>query len=118
MKQSRQLIGLLGICCTSLCMLGIPLLFALLGAAGLGKLQNERVMNAMLLMFLVMYAAGSYRAFSRHRRWGPVVLTLLGSGLLVGIVLMIFPKVVGWIALAVFVGSWVWDMLLLRGCPS
>ncbi len=116
MKHVWQITGLIGLCCSSLCMLGLPLLMVWLATVNLGWLTHEALARGMLVMFLGMYGVGAFGAFRRHRRWGPTVLAVVGGSLVVGTTWHALPRVVGWLALGMFAAAWIWDMRLLKRC--
>lgn len=106
--------GLVGVCCSSLCFLGLPLLAMGSSALGLGWLLNDTLMRIMLLMFLAMYGAGNIGAFLIHRRRGPGMVACLGAILLVGVAWHKFSPWAGWLALGSLLGVWWWDWCLVK----
>lgn len=106
--------GLVGVCCSSLCFLGLPLLAMGLSVLGLGWLLNDTVMRAMLFMFLAMYGAGHIGAFLIHRRRGPGMVASLGGLLLLGVAWHKFPSWGGWLALGSLFGAWWWNWRLVK----
>ena len=118
MRHKTHLIGLIGISCTSLCMLGIPLLATLLAALGLPNFLSEKLMMGMLLMFLVMFGTGTYSAFRHHHQLAPGVLAGLGTVILISASAMVVPMKAGWAALALFAAAWIWDAKLMRSCRT
>lgn len=114
MKDRWRLASLIGVGCSSLCFLALPLLALLLPAKSLGWIHNETLTRAMLVMFLAMALWGSAMAFRHHRRWGPGALAVAGAaGLIAGAWRAVLPAA-GWSAFAALTAGWVWDMRLLK----
>lgn len=114
MKTWPRIISFVGICCSSLCFLSLPLA-AFLVPYGFGWLHNETLTRVMLLMFLAMSMAGTVGAFLTHRRRGPGICAFLGSGLLAGTAWRLFPPPIGWLSVVLLLAAWIWDWLLTRG---
>lgn len=95
------------------------MLVAWLPALGLGWLTDHRVTRVMVVMFLTMYEVGAWSAARHHRQTGPLVLALLGGGLLLATTWHLAPRRVGWIAFLCLLSAWLWDRrLLLRASVS
>ena len=107
-----RLLSLIGVGCSSLCFLALPLLVLWVPASS--WFHNERLTRAMLLMFLAMSLAGSYSAFRHHRRLGPGACALSGAGFLIIVAWGGLPGPVGWIGLALLFAAWIWDQRLIR----
>lgn len=114
MKRWWNLANLFGVCCSSLCFLGLPMLIAAIPVVGFAWLLNETLMRVMLIMFLLMFAVAAIAAFRVHHRWGPSVVTICGSLVLIGMTWHLFPKQAGWLALIGMTGAWFWDFRLLK----
>ncbi len=114
MKNWWNITSLVGICCSSLCFLGIPLLLSLTPFLAMEWLQNDTLMRIMLVMFLVMFGIGSVGAFRSHHRKTPGILALFGACLLIGTSLHSIPKQVGWLGLASLFVSWFLDLYWMR----
>ena len=114
MKPLWTRVGFIGMFCSTLCVLGLPLLLAWLPAMNWGWLRHDGWFRGMLVMFLGMYGVGVLGAFRRHRRPGPVILAAIGVPLLVGTVWHVAPQPVGWLAFALFAGAWWWNAQLLK----
>lgn len=115
MKDRWRLASLIGVGCSSLCFLALPLLALLLPAKSLGWIHNEALTRAMLVMFLVMALWGSATAFRHHRRPGPGGLTVAGAAVLAATAWGLAPPAAGWSAFAALAAGWIWDMSLLKG---
>ena len=113
MKNWPRMISVLGICCSSLCFLSLPLA-AFLVPYGFGWLHNETLTRTMLAMFLAMSLAGTIGAFFAHRHSGPGFCALIGAGLLAGTAWRLFPPLIGWLSLVLLITAWIWDWRLMR----
>jgi hypothetical protein len=71
--------ALLALLPTATCPACLPAYGALLSSFGLGVLVDERVMAPLVAAFLVLGLASVAWTTRRHGRWGPLVVTLLGS---------------------------------------
>ncbi|MBI4341650.1 MAG: MerC domain-containing protein [Candidatus Omnitrophica bacterium] len=109
-----RLISLIGLGCSSLCALGLPLLVLWLPAMGLGWLLNDWLMRAMLIMFLAMYLGGVWVAFRHHRRFAPAMAGVVGAAMLIGTAWHWLPHRAGWLAMGALLAGWVCDQRLLR----
>lgn len=114
MKRWWSAASLAGVCCSSLCFLGLPLLAMWASALGLGWLSSDGVMRAMLLMFLAMFGVGMVGAYRVHRRRGPAVAAVMGFLLLAGTAWHKLPHAFGWLALGLLVFAWLWDWRLVK----
>ena len=115
MKRWWRLASLIGICCSSLCFLALPLLLLWLPATGFGWLHNEALTRGMLLMFLAMFLAGSVNGFKHHRRPTPLILASSGAVLLISTAWQLLPFWIGWLALAALIAAWLHDKNLMQG---
>lgn len=114
MKPVRwRLLSLVGLCCTSLCVLGLPLVSLGVAAVGLDWRVPLWFMRTMLLMFLVMYGIGAVHAHRCHRRWGPGLSAIAGGVLLLGTTWHALPHIAGWLALVLLAVGWGWDVRLV-----
>lgn len=113
MKCWPRIISFVGICCSSLCFLSLPLV-AFMVPYGFGWLHNERLTRVMLLMFLAMSLIGTAGVYVAHHRRGPVVAAFLGAGLLVGTAWGFFPPTIGWLSLVFLSAAWIWDWQLMK----
>lgn len=116
--MTPRTVHLIGLCCSSLCLLGLPVLGLWLSARGLGWLVNEWLTRTMLLLFLILYGVGMLRSFRHHKRRGSGVLAITSGSLLVGTAWHVLPPYAGWIALGGLIVSQMWDRRLLSrtGC--
>lgn len=106
-------IGIIGICCSSLCFLALPLLLILLPTSGFGWIHSETLTRSMLLMFLAMFLTGSVSSFRMHGRWGPFVAALLGAVVLAATAWHALPPQAGWAGLAALAATWAYDRKLM-----
>jgi hypothetical protein len=116
MKPLWRIVSFLGLSCTGLCTLGLPLLAVLVPALGLGWPLGKWVMRAMLAMFLGMYGLGTLAARRHHHHTGPLWSAIGGGTLLVLTAWHLLPHAFGWLALGALAASWCWDWSLLRIC--
>jgi hypothetical protein len=114
MKDRWRLASLIGVGCSSLCFLALPLLALLLPAKSLGWIHDETLTHTMLVMFLAMALWGSVRAFRHHRSLGPGGLAVAGAAGLAAAAWDLAPSAAGWPALAALTAAWIWDMRLLK----
>lgn len=114
MQERWRLASLIGVGCSSLCFLALPLLALLLPARSFGWIHNETLTRSMLVMFLGMTLWGSATSFRHHRRPGPAVLAIAGAVVLAAGAWGMLPLVAGWSALAALAAGWFWDMRLLK----
>lgn len=112
MAGKLRVLSLLGVCCSSLCFLALPLLAVWVPASS--WLHNETLTRLMLAMFLLMALGGGYAAYSHHGRRGPGICALLGAGLLVCAAWGAWPVPAGWSGLALLIAAWLWDLLLMK----
>lgn len=114
MKKWWNITSLVGIFCSSLCFLGIPLLLSLAPFLAMDWLKNDSLMRIMLVMFLVMFAIGSISAFRAHRRKIPGILALFGACLLIAASLHAVIKQAGWLGFFCLIVSWFLDLYWMR----
>ncbi len=118
MKDRWRLASLIGVGCSSLCFLALPLLALLLPAKSFGWIHNETLTHAMLVMFLAMGLWGSVTAFRHHRHLGPGGLAAAGAAVLAAAAWDWVPPAAGWAALGALTAGWVWDRSLLKKHPQ
>jgi hypothetical protein len=116
MKSRWRILSFVGLSCSALCMLGLPLLALLASSMGLRWSPGDGLMRVMVVMFLGMYGMGTLVARRHHHRIAPLWLAVLGVALLLLTVWHAVPHTTGWLALALLTVSWCWDWGLLRGC--
>lgn len=114
MKPWWRVLSLIGIGCSSLCFLALPLLLIWAPAVGFGWLHNETLTRSMLLMFLAMSLAGSFGAYRAHKSPWPGCISLAGALILVGAAWHLAAHWLGWPALAGIAAAWVWDQRLVK----
>lgn len=120
MKPWWRAVSLIGVGCSSLCFLALPLLLLWLPASGFGWLHNEPLTRAMLLMFLAMFLFGSVLASRIHGRLAPGLVSLAAALILAGRAWRLVEAWLGWLALAAITAAWAWDRRLIRAgaaCP-
>lgn len=114
MNRWWRVTSLVGICCSSLCVVGLPLLSVWLPATFLGWVHNDRLARAMLVMFLVMALGGAASSFRHHHNRGPAALAVAGALALAAATWRTAPAVVAWLALAALISGGIWDWRLMR----
>jgi uncharacterized membrane protein len=114
MEKRWRIVSLVGISCSSLCMLGLPLLAVWLPVMRLGWLLNEGIMRWMLMMFMLMFAAGVVSAYQRHRNRLPAIFAVIGGFLMIAVAWHALPHGAGWPGLVSVAVAWVWDWWLMR----
>lgn len=114
MKRWINAASVVGVFCTSVCFLGLPLLLFWVPAVGLGWLHNEWIVRSMLLMFLAMFGAGAAGAFREHRDPRPGITAAVSAAVLIGTAWHRAPVAAGWLAMAGIVAAWSWDWRLLK----
>jgi len=83
----------------TLCLLGFQRVINLLTSWGLGGFLNRLVLGGVLLLALLMAAAGLTNAFRLHQNRTPLILHLAGSLLLVVFTLLIYYPPPAWFGL-------------------
>lgn len=114
MKGWWRTTSLVGICCSSLCFLGLPLLLLWGPMMALDRFLNEKVMMGMLLMFFAMFAVSTISAFRSHRQLWPAIVGILGGILLWGRASHASPVLAGWLGLTFIFLSWFLDWRLMK----
>ncbi len=123
MSHWWRVTSLVGIGCSSLCVVGVPLLAAWLPATLLGWVHNDTLTRAMLVMFLAMALGGAAGAFRHHRHGGPAMLATAGALALAAATWRFAPMGAAWLGLVALVSGGIWDWRLMRsvhrrGTPS
>lgn len=104
--------GPLGSIFAALCCLGAAPVLGALSAVGLGFLIHDAILIPLLALFLAVTIWGVHRDRVRHRRTGPVILSILAAGLtLAGLWISALVVVADLVAL---VGSSLWNFRLVR----
>lgn len=114
MKPWWRVLSIVGIGCSSLCFLALPLLLIWAPAVGFGWLHNETLTRGMLLMFLAMSLGGSFGSYRVHRRLAPGLVALAGALILIGGAWHVVRHWLGWPALAAIAVAWAWDQRLIK----
>lgn len=107
--RRNSLLGILGLCCSGICLLGLPLLAFMMPAMKLGWFHDERIVWAIVLLSLGMYGLGLWGSVRRHGRRAPLLVALAGAAVLVGATGQIIPAWGGVIALVLLFGAWCWN---------
>ena len=110
----KQFSGVLGAGVAAACCLGVPVVLAVVGAAGLGFLVNDAYLFPIFGAFVALSLWLLYRSARRHRSLVPFWVALAGAIVgVVGLWLMMtgfYPQ--SWpiyVGLTVFVAASVWD---------
>ena len=106
--------SLAGSILTLLCCLGFGPLLAVLGAIGAGFLINDRIVAALLAVFLALGAGGLYLSFREHHRWPPLLLHLGSAVILFVFTFVLYIPVIVWLGMVGIVAAVVWDFFLKR----
>lgn len=114
MKSWWNVLGLVGVGCSSLCFLALPLVALWLPLSRFGWLHDETLTRAMLLMFLAMSLMGTSAAFLAHRKSGPLLCAACGALLLTGTAWGRLSAAIGWLGLGALIAAWYWDRRLMQ----
>jgi len=85
-----------------------------LSALGLGFLHDERVLRPLIVVFLAVGIASIAWSTRGHRRPGPLVLTLVGSGVVASARLIWSNPPLLYAGIAVLVAASLWNLWLRR----
>jgi hypothetical protein len=121
MAMRSRVISTIGLCCSGLCLLALPLLLLWLPPGMGGWLHREALMRWVAAGSLVMYGLGMVATFRHHRSFDPGLLAAAGSLLFLAAAWDVIPHTFTWMAFCVLVVAWLWDRRLLkrigRHCP-
>jgi mercuric ion transport protein len=113
----KQLSGILGAAMTAACCLGVPVVLAAVGAAGLGFLINDAYLFPIFVAFVALSLWLLYRSARRHQSLVPFWVALAG-GVAGAVALWLlvtgfYPKPwpITYVGLTVFVAASVWDFV-------
>lgn len=112
MTKLLRLLSLVGVGCSSLCFIALPLIALWIPASS--WLHNERLTRAMLVMFLAMALTGAYSAYRHHGKALPAACALAGAALLLAVAWGTLPPPAGWAGLVLLFGASLWDWRLSR----
>src|SRR5579875_3326336 len=85
-----------------------------LSAVGLGFLFNERVLGPLIVVFLAIGIFSVAWSTRSHRRLGPLVVTLVGSGVVVAGRLVWNIPIALYAGVALLIGASLWNLWLKR----
>jgi mercuric ion transport protein len=113
----KQFSGILGAAVAAACCLGVPVVLAAIGAAGLGFLVNDAYLFPIFVAFVALSLWLLYRSARRHQNlvpfWVALAGGLAGAAALWLLVTGFYPKSwpVIYAGLTVFVAASVWDVV-------
>ncbi len=114
MKNCKGLFGLIGISCSSLCFLGLPVLMVLIPAEWMGSTFFQWTVRIMVFVSLYFSVSAAYEGFKLHHNLIPLLILLPASVVLVFLSFYLVPRPIGWLAFGAFIASWVWNRQLLK----
>ena len=114
MKKCKGLFGFLGVCCMSLCFLGLPILTALIPASWMGS--NFFMWTVRIMVFVSLYfsVSAACEGFRLHSNFGPLLILFPAGVVLVLLSFYLVSRPVGWLAFGAFIISFFWNHALLR----
>ncbi len=114
MKNWRDKVGLVGVCCSSLCFLGLPVFMALIPSEWMGSTFFQWGVRIMVFVSLYFSVSAAYKGFKVHHNIWPLLILLSASIVLVFLSFYLVPRPIGWVAFGAFVASWFWNRQLLK----
>ena len=100
------------------CPLCLAAYAGVLSSLGLGFLAKERVLTPLIGVFLGIGLASVGWSARRHRRWGPVVISVLGSAAVIAGRLLWDVPVALYGGVALLLGGSLWNIWLKRPHPA
>lgn len=116
--RKRNVFGLIGLCCTAFCLVGLPLLGLALSGLGLARLGHGWIAWVILGTSLSVFGFGLAVSHRHHRHPGPLLASVVGAGLLVAGPAHLLPGWAEWVGMAVLIAVWFWDRRLHLGRHS
>ena len=110
--RKRSVFGLIGLCCTAFCLVGMPLLGLALSGLGLEQLGHGWAAWAILGASLGVFGLGLVISNRHHRHPGPLLVSIAGAGFLLAKPSHLLPGWAEWVGMAVLIGVWFWDRRL------
>jgi len=107
-------IGLGGSLFTLMCCLGFGPVVALVGAVGAGFLFNDAVLAPLLVVFLLVGAAGLGAGARAHRRPWPLLVHAASGAVLYFFTFVSFHRPLAWVGVAGLAAAVVLDVVLRR----
>lgn len=96
------------------CPLCLAAYAGMLSAVGLGFLFNERVLGPLIVVFLAIGIFSVAWSARSHRRLGPLVATVVGSGVVVASRLVWNVPIALYTGVALLIGASLWNLWLKR----
>lgn len=112
--------GLLAPCGTALALIACYGTLAVVGLLSLARISvsiNEGIWAAAIVLFALLALVGLFLSWRRHRRIWPVVLGIVGVGVIVFTMGVAYNRVVEFVGFAVLVGAVILDWRAKRGPP-
>jgi len=106
--------ALLALLPSATCPMCLAAYAGLLSAVGLGFLFNERVLGPLIVVFLAVGVFSVAWSTRSHRRLGPLVVTVIGSGVVVASRLVWNVPIALYAGVALLIGASLWNLWLKR----
>lgn len=110
--KGRNVLGLVGLCCTAFCLVGMPLVGLALSGLGLARLGHGWLAWVILGASIAMYGIGLAVSLRHHKRVGPMIVAVVGAGLLVARTAHLLSGWAEWMGMALLIIAWLWDRRL------
>lgn len=81
--------GVVAAICAALCCAGAPIIISILAATGLGFLRTDAVLLPVIGVALAIATWGFWKSRQRHHNNAPIIISLAGSILLIGGVVLL-----------------------------
>ena len=109
-------VSALGALFTTACCIGVPAVISLASAVGAGFLLQDKYLQPLLILTLLLTIAASALTFARHRNPVPLMITAVSAVLVYWFIYRDYRVPLVWVGIAAMVGAQVWDVVAVRSC--
>ena len=115
-RRTLPTVSAVGALFTTACCIGVPAAVAITSAVGAGFLLQDRYLQPLLIVTLLVTIAASALTFSRHHNPVPLIITTLSALVLYWFIYHDYRVPVVWVGIAAMVTAQVWDVVAVRSC--
>ena len=115
-RRSLPAVSAVGALFTTACCIGVPAAISITSAVGAGFLLQDRYLQPLLIVALLITIGASALTFSRHRNPVPLIITTLSALMLYWFIYHDYRVPAVWVGIAAMVAAQVWDVVAVRSC--
>jgi uncharacterized membrane protein (UPF0136 family) len=101
---------------TTACCVGLPAAVSLVSAIGAGFLTQDKYLQPLLIVFIVVTVVASALTYWQHRNPIPLIVTVVAGVTIYWFIYRDYRVTLVWIGAVAMIAAQVWDIVAVRAC--